>query len=93
MGTPSPPTPDPPALAVWRHDYRLSLALVVTGIVLVVASVALSLWANSSGNVSMSFGSGLAVEIFATAGGMLVLLGGTVAYYHRQGLRRFGGKP
>ncbi|HKN07079.1 MAG TPA: hypothetical protein VJ021_05705 [Thermoplasmata archaeon] len=74
-------------LSTWRRDYRLSLALLVAGIVLVVAISAFSFWANSSGNYPTSFGAGLAIYLIGTAGGMLILLAGTVAYYHWRGLR------
>jgi len=74
-------------LSTWRRDYRLSLALLVAGIVLVVAISAFSFWANSSGNYPTSFGAGLAIYLIGTVGGMLILLAGTVAYYHWRGLR------
>jgi len=73
-------------LSAWRRDYRLSLALLVVGIVLVVAISAFSYWANSTGNYPTSFGAGLAIYLIGTAGGMLILLAGTVAYYHWKGL-------
>lgn len=69
------------------RDYRLSLALLTAGIVMVVAVSAVSIWANSTGGSSASFGAGLAMDLIFTAGGMLILLAGTVAYYHWSGLR------
>ena len=46
-------------LAAWRRDYRLSLALVVAGIVTVAANFTFSFWANSTGNYPTSFWTGL----------------------------------
>jgi hypothetical protein len=84
----SPPTSGPVILASWKRDYRQSLALVVAGFVLVVAIVAFDLWANSTGNYPTSLGAGLAVNLLGTAGFFLIFFGGTVAYYHRLGLRQ-----
>jgi|GEM_PF-4579372 len=78
-------------LTAWRRDYRLSLALVVAGAVLVVVIAAFSFWANSTGNYPTSLGAVLAIKVIGTAGGMLILLAGTVAYYHWRGLRVIGG--
>ncbi len=78
-------------LSVWRRDYRLSLALAVAGIAIVAAISAFSFWANSTGNYPTSFGAGLAIYLIGTAGGMLILLAGTVAYFHWRGLRLFEG--
>ncbi len=78
-------------LTAWRRDYRLSLALVVAGIVLVVAISAFNFWASSTGNLPTSWWGGDALDLIGTAGGMLILLGGTVAYYHRRGLRLIEG--
>ena len=75
----------------WMRDYRLSLALLVAGIVTVVALFAFSYWANWTGNYPTSFGAGLAIHLIGTAGGMLILLAGTVAYFHWRGLRRIEG--
>ncbi len=75
----------------WMRDYRLSLALVVAGVVMVVAISAFSFWANSTGNLPTSFWAGLAVALIETAGYMLILLAGTVAYYHWRGLRLIEG--
>ncbi|MGA8709990.1 MAG: hypothetical protein WB786_02020 [Thermoplasmata archaeon] len=74
-------------LTVWRRDYRLSLALLVAGLAMVVAYFAFGGWLNSIGNSSTTFGAGLAIYLIGAAGGMLILLGGTVADYHRKGLR------
>jgi len=71
----------------WMRDYRLSLALLAAGIVMVVALFVFSVWAYSTGNYPTSFGAGLAIKVIGTAGGMLILLSGTVAYYHWKGLR------
>ncbi len=48
-------------------------------------------WANSAGNYPPTFGAGLAIYLIGTAGGMLILLAGTVAYYHWRGLRLIEG--
>jgi hypothetical protein len=74
-------------LSAWRRDYRLSLALLMAGIVMVVAIAAFSVWANSTGNYPTSYSGGLAIYVTGTAGGMLILLAGTVAYFHWRGLR------
>jgi hypothetical protein len=79
--------PEPTLLSRWMRDYRLSLALLIAGIVIVVAVSVFSVWANSTGNYPPSFWTGFAMNVTGTGGGMLVLLAGTVAYYHRKGLR------
>jgi hypothetical protein len=75
-------------LATVKRDYHLSLAIFVSGIVWVVAISAYSLWANSTGNYPTSFGAGLAIYLIGTAAGMMILLGGTVAFYNWRFLRR-----
>ena len=82
---------DQTILSTWKRDYRLSLALLVAGIVMVVAYFAFGGWANSTGNYPTTFGAGLAIYLIGAAGGMLILLAGTVAYYHRRGLRLIEG--
>lgn len=79
---------DQTSLSVWRREYRASLALVSAGIVLIVAISAFSLWANSTGNYPTSVWSVLAIDATETAGAALIFFGGTVAYYHRLGLRQ-----
>lgn len=74
-------------LSTWTRDYRLGLALVVAGSVMVVGYFAFGGWANSIGNYRTTFGAGLAIYLMGTAGSMLILLAGTVAYYHWRGLR------
>jgi hypothetical protein len=54
--------------SAWRRDYRLSLALVVAGIVLVLAISAFSFWANSTGNYPTSLWIGLAIYTSGIAG-------------------------
>lgn len=87
MGAKGAPTSEEAMLTRWRRDYRLSIVLVGLGAVMLVAVALVSLWANWTGNYPTSFWSGLAMDLIETAGAMLVLLGGTVAYYHRSGLR------
>ena len=91
MAAPGPAFTDQSLLSRWMRDYRLSLALVVAGIFLVVATVAFSLWTDSTGNYSSSYWPGLVVRVGSTAGGMLMLLAGTVAYYHWRGLQIIEG--
>ncbi len=78
-------------LSAWRRDYRLSLVLLVAGIVMVAAYFAFGGWTNSIGNSTTTFGAGLAIYLIGAAGGMLILLAGTVAYYHWKGLRLIEG--
>ena len=66
----------------WRRDYRLSVAILVAGIVMIVAISALSLWINSPGNYLSPFWSGLAVRVLGTAGGMLLLVGGIFTFHN-----------
>jgi len=66
----------------------MSLVLLVIGVALILATSSYSFWANSTGNFPTSFDVGVAVYLLGTAGGMLVLLAGTVAYYHWSGLRQ-----
>lgn len=88
MTAPCPAGPDRVLLSAWRRDYRLSLLLLVAGVVLLVALAAYDFWANSTGNYPATFGAGLAVDLLGTAGFFLIVFGGTVAYYHRLGLRQ-----
>ena len=91
MAAQSAAAPDQTILSRWMRDYRLSLALLAAGIIMVVALFVFSVWAYSTGNYPTSFGAGLALYLVATAGGMLILLAGTVAYYHWKGLRLIEG--
>jgi hypothetical protein len=61
--------------------------LLVAGVIMVVAYVALGGGAISTGSSAPTFVAGLAIYLIGVAGGMLVLLAGTVAYYHWRGLR------
>ncbi|MGP8075642.1 MAG: hypothetical protein ACLP8Y_02755 [Thermoplasmata archaeon] len=78
-------------ISTWMRDYRLSLALLAAGIVMVVAYFVLGGATNSIGNSTTTFGAGLAIYLIGAAGGMLILLAGTVAYYHWKGLRLIEG--
>jgi hypothetical protein len=89
MAAPTAAASDQTLFSVWRRDYRVSLALTIVGVVLVVAYFAFGFWANSTGNQPTTFGADLAIDLIGSAGGMLILLAGTVAYYHWKGLRRF----
>jgi hypothetical protein len=74
--------------STWRREYRLSLALLVAGVVMVIAYLAFGGGAISVGNSPSTFLGGLAIYLIGVAGGMLILLAGTVAYYHRLLLRQ-----
>ena len=91
MAAQNPVTSEQLMVSTWMRDYRLSLALLVAGLVMLVAIYAFGVWANSTGNYPTSFGAGLALYLITTAGGMLILLAGTVAYYHWRGLRLIEG--
>ena len=75
--------------SIVAREYRVSLALLLAGVVLLAVVFALSAWANSSSGGATSFSwMGLFVMTGGAAGGLLILLAGTVAYYHRSFLRR-----
>jgi len=63
----------------------------VAGIVLVVVCFALGDWADSTGNYLTTRWASLAIYLIESAGGMLILLAGTVAYYHPRGYRLIEG--
>ena len=73
---------DPTILSRWTRDYRLSLGLFVTGIVMVLAIAVFGSWASSS------FWTGLAVHVLGTAGGMLVIVSGIFAFHNWSLLRQ-----
>jgi uncharacterized membrane protein YczE len=75
---------DRTTLTAWR-EYRLSLVLLAAGVAMVVAVSGFSIWAPFTSGTS--FWTGLAMQVAFTAGAMLILLAGTVAYYHRSFLR------
>ena len=87
MSASGPPAPEGVTPTAWERVYRISLVLVVVGAVLLAVSSAIGFWAGSTGSYPASSWTGLALYTFATAGGMLILLAGTVAYYHRAGLK------
>jgi Kef-type K+ transport system membrane component KefB len=91
MAAQSAAAPDQTMFSRWMRDYRISLALLVVGVAVVVVLSAFSYWANSTGNYPTSFWIGLALYATATGAGMLILLAGTVAYYHWRGLRLIEG--
>ena len=86
MTGPDPTPSDPGTATVWR-EYRISLVLLGVGVVLFVTTFGYSAWASSTGNYPASFWPGLILSVAPTAGGMLVLLAGTIAYFHRSYLR------
>ncbi len=83
MVDPGAAKPDPVILHAMR-EYRLSLAIFVAGILLLLAYLALTFGAYLTGNYPVSSGLGLALTVISTAGFMFLLLGGTVAYFHRR---------
>lgn len=76
----------PTRLTAWVRDYHLSVVLLVAGIVLAVGVTAAGVRANSTGNYT--FWPGLAITVIGSAGFGLILVAGTVAYYHGWGLRQ-----
>jgi len=87
MSAPTAATSEQILLTRWRRDYRLSLVLFATGVVLVVAAATFNFWANSAWNYSPPLWVGVTLYATGTAGGMLLLLAGTVAYFHWKGLQ------
>ena len=87
MATPDGSGPAQTRRSTWRRDYRLSLVLLGSGIVLVVALLLYEIWMAWTGNGPTSFEAGVAFEAPGAAGVGLILFAGTVAYYHRAGLR------
>jgi len=55
-------------LSIAKRDFRVSLAIFVAGIVMVLATLTFSLWANATGNYPASLGGGLTVYLVGTAG-------------------------
>jgi site-specific recombinase len=82
-----------PVTRTAAREYRLSLALLSAGVVLLVAVALLTVGGGSAGNHTSSFWNGLSTQIAETAGFMLILLAGTVAYFHRSFLRRSRRNP
>ncbi len=74
-------------LTAWRRDYRLSLAILEAGIVVIVAYSALVSWAYLTGNYPPSFGVGLAMNLIGTAGLSLIMVGGLFAFHNWSLLR------
>jgi hypothetical protein len=91
MGAHNAATSDQTTLSRWRRGFRLRFALFVAGIVMVAAYFALGGWAISIGSYPTSLGAGFAIYLIGTAGGPLILLAGTAAYYHWRGLRLIEG--
>jgi hypothetical protein len=85
--------PDRILLSAWNRDYRLSLAIIVAGIVMLVAISSFGFWATSTGNFPTSLGGGLAIYLIGTAGFMLIVLGGSWAYTNRRLLQLSGRNP
>lgn len=75
---------DPILLSRWNHDYRLSLRVILAGIVILAVSIAFGLGAAWTGSYLTSGWGGLAVGLTGTAGFMLIVLGGSWAYTNRR---------
>lgn len=58
-----------------RDDYRLSLALLLAGIVVYVASSVFVFWANSTGNYPTSIGGSVALTAVGGIGITLIIVG------------------
>ncbi len=86
MGTEGSAGPDPIRASAFR-EYRASLGLLAAGIAIVVVLALLGLWFGVNADGGSASPTGLALAAGWTAGGMLMLLAGTVAYYHRSFLR------
>ena len=71
-------------VSAWNRNYRVGLTVIVAGIVALAAVVAFSFWANSTGHYPASFGASLAIYLVATAGFMLIVLGGSWVYTNRR---------
>lgn len=86
MSARSPTGPDP-IQGRALHEYRLSLGLLAAGLAIVAGLALQSLWYGPDAGGDVSSPEGLARAVGWTAGGMLILLAATVAYYHRSFLR------
>ncbi|MGD0250008.1 MAG: hypothetical protein ABSB97_03865 [Thermoplasmata archaeon] len=74
--------------SAWRRDYRLSLAILVAGIVVIVAFSVFVSWAYLTGNYPASFGAGLALNLIGTAGLSLIMVGVIFAFHNWSLLRQ-----
>lgn len=74
--------------ASWVRDYHRSLVLLAAGVVMIVVFAAYNFWANSTGDNSASIWPGLPFYLIGVGGTMMLLLAGTVAYYHGSVLRQ-----
>lgn len=57
------------------RDYRLSLVLLVTGIIMVGAYYSFAYWANATGNYPTSIAPGVAISAIGSIGFVLILVG------------------
>lgn len=62
-----------------RRDYRLSLALLVAGIVVVTTFYGYLFWASSTGGYPTSIGTGLAISTIGGVGFILITIGAIFA--------------
>jgi len=85
--------PDQILLSAWNRNYRVGLAIIVAGIIILATIIAFSFWATSTGNYPTSGGGGLAIELIGTTGFMLIILGGSWVYTNRRLLQLTGRSP
>jgi len=81
---------NPSLLSAWNREYRISLAVILVGVVVLVADSVLAFPAILTGNYSALGGTGLAIYLLGTAGFMLIVLGGSWAYTNRRLLQLSG---
>ena len=80
--------PSQTLLSRWRRDYRLSLTLLVAGVIIIAVLVAFIDWADFTGNYPSSGVEGLSLDLIGTVGGGLLLFGGIFAYHNWALLRQ-----
>jgi hypothetical protein len=77
-------------LSTRRRDYRLSLAILVGGIVVFVAVLAFAYLGNLTGSYPTSVGTGpvvLAIDVIGSAGFAMIFVGAIFASHNRSLLR------
>jgi hypothetical protein len=87
MAASSAPVSDQALISAWKRDYRLSRAILVAGVVILVAVCAFGFWATATGNYPTSFGPGLAFNLLGTAGFSLFFVGAIFAFHNWSLLR------
>jgi uncharacterized membrane protein YidH (DUF202 family) len=77
--------------SAWTRHYRLSLAILVGGIVMFVAVIAFAYLGNLTGSYPTSSGSGpvvLAIDVIGSAGFAMIFAGAVFASHNRSLLRQ-----